>query len=127
MNVLLESNLGIAENPRNSFTLNLPGKFELERHAGLLKGFLFPDSAVYYEDGFSTEKSQGKIILIEGRNRIRIAEDDPVKKRKILEVAVAHICVLFNILQFGTPKFLGREKVSELTQMKSEKARRETR
>ena len=121
--VFLESELSVDEK-QNEFFIKEFESLKLEKLEGLFDGFPFPDAVVYYENGFSLEKNSENTIIITKPGTLLINKENNSQRRKILEVCLAHICVLLNVNQFGKPVLLKQEKVSELMQMESEKLRK---
>lgn len=90
-----------------------------------LESFVFPDSIVYCGNGFSIGRGiKGSSVVFSGNN-IQVRGENPVKIRRALEAALAHMCIMGNIMQFGKPKCLGAKEILELRGMSCEKARRD--
>ncbi|HLC79741.1 MAG TPA: class II aldolase/adducin family protein [archaeon] len=98
------------------------GIYFIEGLANLKNGFsdyMFPDCAVYCN--FSGENQNIEIV---NDSKIKILEKSGEKRNKVLEVFLAHLCVLLNIEQYGRPKFLTKNNVNELRGMESESFRK---
>lgn len=121
---ILFTNLSINEAENLNYTVKVAENFNLKKQEKYFKKFLFPDSVVYYENGFSLSENKTKTIIIKKDKKITIMEKNPAKRKRILETALAHLCIMHNILQFGTPVFLKQKNVNKIKRMKLEKIRK---